>query len=135
MRYLQFIRAYPFTFALNALAAAACVAAYSLGLLGAPDAGIALGAINLANLTPLAYGNGFTMWLYKTDDAAATVDTAGYFNTAAKVLRVGDVILRQTFTDTTWAAISTVGFHFVNANDGTTVDIADALAITATDTD
>ena len=26
-------------------------------------------------------GNGFHIWHYKTDDAAATVDSAGYFNT------------------------------------------------------
>lgn len=31
-------------------------------------------------------------WDYATDDAAATVETAGYFNGARAFLRVGDVI-------------------------------------------
>lgn len=88
-----------------------------------------------ANLHKIAGANGFNLWLYKTDDAAATVDTAAYFNTAAAVMNVGDVIIRNTYTSTAFTAISTVGLHFVNSNDGTTVDIADALAITATDTD
>lgn len=31
-------------------------------------------------------------WRYATDDAAATVETAGYFNNARSQLQVGDVI-------------------------------------------
>ena len=45
------------------------------------------------NLSVLAYGNGFTLWHYKTSDTAATVDTAGYFNAAADMLRAGDFVL------------------------------------------
>jgi hypothetical protein len=33
------------------------------------------------------------LWLYASDDAAATIETAGYFNSARALLRVGDVIL------------------------------------------
>jgi hypothetical protein len=88
-----------------------------------------------SNLTRLGGGNGFSLWVYKTADAATDVDTSGYFNDAATMLNIGDVIIRQTFTSTAFTAISTVGFHFVNANDGTTVDVADTLAVTATDTD
>lgn len=31
-------------------------------------------------------------WLYTTDDAAATVETAGYFNAASAKLKKGDII-------------------------------------------
>lgn len=92
-------------------------------------------ALVIKNLHKIAGTSGFNLWLYKTDDAAADVDTAGYFNNAANVMNVGDVILRQTFTSTAFTAISTVGFHFVNANSGGVVDVADTLAVTATDTD
>lgn len=88
-----------------------------------------------SGLFKLVGASGFNLWLYKTADAAATVDTAAYFNSAAKVMNVGDVILRITYSDGTFAAVSTVGFHYVNANDGTTVDVTDTLALTATDTD
>ena len=45
------------------------------------------------NLSVLAYANGFTLWHYTTTDTAATADTTGYFNKAAEMLRVGDMIL------------------------------------------
>ena len=32
------------------------------------------------NLSALGYANGFTLWHYRTDDLAAEVDNAGYFN-------------------------------------------------------
>ena len=35
------------------------------------------------DLSVLAYANGFTLWHYATADAAAAVDSAGYFNAAA----------------------------------------------------
>lgn len=34
-----------------------------------------------------------SLWTYSTDDAAATVEAAGYFNDAAKQLAVGDVVM------------------------------------------
>jgi hypothetical protein len=33
-----------------------------------------------------------SLWRYATDDAAATVETAGYFNSARGLLTVGDAI-------------------------------------------
>lgn len=45
------------------------------------------------DLSVLAYANGFTLWHYTTHDAATDVDTAGYFNGAADLLRVGDMLL------------------------------------------
>jgi len=92
-------------------------------------------AYTAANLARIGGANGFSLWVYKTADTAADVDTAGYFNSAAKVLNIGDMIIRQTFTSTAFTAISTMGLHYVNANDGTTVDVTDTLALTATDTD
>ena len=45
------------------------------------------------DLSVLAYANGFTLWHYTTPDAATAVDASGYFNGAADILRVGDMIL------------------------------------------
>lgn len=77
---------------------------------------------------------------YKTDDTAATVDTAGYFNEKGSPLKINDVIMRITVTniDLDTEASSTAGFHLVNSVvRGATdvIDIADALAVTVTDTD
>jgi hypothetical protein len=83
------------------------------------------------NLSVLAYANGFTLWHYTTPDAAATVDTAGYFNGASEMLRVGDLILANVETGGTIKA----GIFFVNANSGGVVDIADITSIGGTDTD
>lgn len=57
---------------------------------------------------------------YCTDDAAATVETAGYFNGAARVLAVGDTI----------AAVMAAGgtpvlkHYVVTANTGSAVTVA-----------
>lgn len=77
------------------------------------------------------------LWAYKTDDAAATVDTVGYFNGAKQLLKVGDHILRVTVTNLGLSneAYATSGIHAVSQNDGTNVDVNDALVVTATDTD
>lgn len=94
-------------------------------------------AFNSKHLTALTHGNGFTMWVYRTADASAAVDNAGYFSgEAVNMLGIGDVILVQTVNDADDpTSVTAVGFHFVNANDGTTVDVANVLAITATDSD
>jgi hypothetical protein len=83
------------------------------------------------NLSVLAYANGFTLWHYTTPDTAATVDTAGYFNDAALVLRVGDMIFANVETGGTMKG----GLFLVNANSGGTVDVADMTGIGGTDTD
>jgi hypothetical protein len=79
-------------------------------------------------------GNGaFTVWLYRTEDSAATVDTTGYFNGAADLLRLGDIILRVTSNAS--GVPQTAGFHVVRQNSGGVVDVTDALALTMTNTD
>lgn len=103
----------------------------------------------LSNLSPIggnsrraapgtgeAAGRGaFCLWAYRTEDAAAAVDTAGYFNAARMLLQAGDIIIRLTVNAA--GVPQTAGFHLVNdvpAAPGN-VDVADALAITTTDTD
>lgn len=71
-------------------------------------------------------------WSYTTADVTATVDTAGYFNNAADILTIGDVIYAVTDSGGTPSYDS----YFVNANSGTVVDVSDTAAIDgASDTD
>lgn len=75
------------------------------------------------------------MWLYKTTDSAATVDTAGYFSVGYGI-NLGDIIVRVTVDSLTApTAASTAGFHLVNSVSSTAIDVADVLALTTTDTD
>lgn len=83
------------------------------------------------DLSVIAYANGFTLWHYTTEDAAGTVDTAGYFNDASDMLRVGDMILANTDTG---GGLSS-GILHVSANDGSTVDVDDLTAVGSSDTD
>jgi outer membrane protein assembly factor BamB len=68
------------------------------------------------NLSALTYANGFTLWHYKTPDTDTAVDTTGYFNDAAGMLRVGDFIFANTGTKG--------GVFVVNANASGVVDVA-----------
>lgn len=82
------------------------------------------------NLSVLAYANGFTLWHYTTGDTADTVDTDGYFNSAADMIRVGDIILANTETGGTAKA----GLLLVSSNAGGVVDVNDMTQIGAADT-
>lgn len=78
-------------------------------------------------------GNAPQLWTYVTTDAAATVDTSGYFNAVASLLKVGDVILRVT---TSAGAVSTAGWHVVmTISAAGVVDVSDTTALTVTNTD
>ena len=88
-------------------------------------------AFNARNLSVIAYANGFTLWHYTTIDVAGDVDTTGYFDPAAEMLRTGDMILANVDTDATPAA----GIFLVNTNSGGSVDVADMTAVGATNTD
>ena len=88
-------------------------------------------AFNSKNLSVLAYANGFTLWHYATVDTAAVVDSAGYFNPAEGMLRVGDMVMANADTDGTPAN----GLFVVNANDSGVVDVADLSAFGTSDTD
>ena len=90
-------------------------------------------AFNIANLAVVAQ-NGTDLpriFIYKTPDALADVNTAGYFNGASKILRVLDVIKLFTSVDGT----PVVSESYVNANASGVVDITDGAVLAATDTD
>ncbi len=57
------------------------------------------------NLSVLSYANGFTLWHYTTNDKPHQTNTSGYFDGAADMLRVGDMLL---ITGSTGAATATV---------------------------
>ena len=88
-------------------------------------------AFKTQDLSVIGYANGFTLWHYTTTDAAAAVDTSGYFNDAADVIRVGDMVLANVDTGGTMAA----GMFLVSSNTGTVVDIDDITSFGGTDTD
>ena len=88
-------------------------------------------AFQSKDLSVLAYANGFTLWHYTTTDADTDVDTAGYFDDASEMVRVGDMVLANTDTDGTAKA----GIYLINANASGTVDVADLTQVGATDTD
>jgi hypothetical protein len=88
-------------------------------------------AFNAKDLSVLAYANGFTLWHYATTDLSAEVDTSGYLNDAADIVRVGDMILANTDTGGTPAS----GIFLVNANAAGVVDLADMTAVGGTDLD
>ena len=71
-----------------------------------------------SDLSVLAYANNFTLWHYVTTDDAIT--GAGYFNGAAGMLRVNDLIIANVDTDGTPATV----FYVVTANTGSSVTIA-----------
>jgi len=93
-------------------------------------------AFTIANFQPIGgqakRGSAPQHFSYKTEDSAATVDTAGYFNEVRGLLEVGDVIHRVT---TSSGAFSTYGTHCVVNKSATAVDVTDTTAGTTTDTD
>lgn len=51
-------------------------------------------AFSVRRLSVLAYANGFTLWHYKTGaDAVADASGSGYFDDAADMLAVGDLLM------------------------------------------
>lgn len=83
------------------------------------------------DLSVIAYANGFTLWHYTTEDSAATVDTSGYFDEAADMLRIGDMILANTSTG---GGLSS-GILHVSTNTAGSVDVDNMTAVGGTDTD
>ena len=77
-------------------------------------------SLNASNLSVLAYANNFTLWHYTTIDAAAAVETSGYFNNASDMLRVNDLMIINLDTDGTPAT----DFYIVTANTGGAVTVA-----------
>lgn len=70
-----------------------------------------------SNLSVLAYANNFTLWHYTTTDANVT--DSGYFNSAASMMRVGDLVIANIDTDGTPAT----KFYIVTSNNGSSVGV------------
>ena len=82
-----------------------------------------------AGLTHIGGASNGDLWFYTTTDAIAAVNTEGYFNDAANMLAVRDVIIvADTNTPTT-------SFVSVLSNTGSVVDVSDGTAIAETDSD
>lgn len=75
-------------------------------------------------------GNAPSMYLYKTSDTQATVNTQGYFDSLSSVLSVGDIIFVYS-TDSSGSLVVT----YVNSNSSGVVDVTDGTTIGATDSD
>lgn len=75
-------------------------------------------AFKQSDLSVLAYANSFTLWHYTTIDASVT--GAGYFNSAAEMLRENDLIITNVDTDDTPVSV----FYIVTGNDGSTVTVS-----------
>ena len=82
-----------------------------------------------SGLTRVGGDSNGSLWMYTSADAIATVNTAGYFNSAANMLDVRDlIIVRDTNVPTT-------SFCTVLSNTGTVVDVSDGTAVAETDSD
>jgi hypothetical protein len=70
-----------------------------------------------SDLSVLAYANNFTLWHYTTTDSSVT--SGGYFNSAASMLRLNDLIIVNIDTDGT----PSTKFYIVTGNTGSSVSI------------
>lgn len=87
--------------------------------------------------TPSKRGKFPMIWGFKTEQAHAAVDAAGYFNTVSNLVSIGDLILVEVVTNlgASNEALSTIGWHVVNANASGVVDTTNVNVITLTDSD
>ena len=90
-------------------------------------------AYSITGLQPIGgqakAGNAPQMWSYTSADAIATVNTSGYFNDAADVLKVGDLI--YVYDSNT----PTASLVVVLSNTGTVVDVSDGTSLSVADAD
>jgi hypothetical protein len=76
-------------------------------------------------------GNSPQVWTYQSADAIGDIDGAGYFDSAASILKVGDLMYVYSGVGGSTA----FGFVVVNANSGTVVDVTNVTAIGTIDSD
>lgn len=88
-------------------------------------------ASGFATVAASKRGNAPSIYAYKTTDAIADVNTAGYFNDLSNTLEVGDLIYCVTSTGSTAVCTLTQ----VLSNTGGVVDVADGTTLAATDGD
>jgi len=72
-----------------------------------------------------------SIWHYRTADAAASVQQAGYFNDFAASMNIGDII----FLYSGYGGTVAHGVLVVVQNDGSAVDCSNINAWTITDSD
>jgi hypothetical protein len=92
---------------------------------------MAFSITGLNSVSPNKRGNAPSIYAYKTADSIADVNTAGYFNSLADTLEVGDLIYCVTSTGTT--AVATLVYVLSNASG--VVDVNDGTTLANTDTD
>lgn len=85
-------------------------------------------AYDYNNLSAIAYGNGFTLWHYRTSDTMADIAVSGYFNRAGPMLRVGDFVIANAGL----GVLPTHGFLVVLAIANGVVDLSDPMPVGAT---
>lgn len=84
--------------------------------------------------SPAASLNGAPqVWTYQTADTAATVNTSGYFNAVASLLRAGDFIFAACGANSGGTLAPRI--FVVLSNTGSVVDVSDGTAVTISDTD
>lgn len=84
-------------------------------------------AYDPTGLSALAYANGFTLWHYRTSDAANEIAEEHYFAEAARMLREGDFILLNANV----GADPQNALCVIVANEGNSISISDVNAFTA----
>lgn len=82
-----------------------------------------------SGLTRLGGDSNGSLWRYTTTDAIAAVNSEGYFNSAANMLAVRDLVIVH---DTN---VPTTNFVTVLSNTGTVVDVSNGTAVAETDGD
>ena len=92
---------------------------------------MAYSSTGFATIAASKAGNAPAMYAYKTTDAIADVNTAGYFNDLSSILSVGDLIYCVTSTGTTAVA----SFVYVLSNASGVVDVSDGTVLANTDSD
>ena len=88
-------------------------------------------AFRSENLSALTYANGFTLWNYRTTDVATDVDTSGYFNPAAAMLRQGDFLI----VNSGLSASAVHGFMVVLSSSNGVVDVGNLTNTATANTD
>jgi N-acetylmuramic acid 6-phosphate (MurNAc-6-P) etherase len=88
-------------------------------------------AYTASSLIRIGGGSGQAFWYYTSADTIADANTAGYFNDAAAMLNLNDVIMTVTSTGGT----PVITHAYVNANNGSVVDITNGVVVTNTDGD
>lgn len=78
-------------------------------------------SFSASNLSVLAYANNFTLWHYTTTDDATDIETANYFDNAADMMRVNDLMIVNLDTA---GETPVTDFYIVTDNDGSEVTVA-----------